>query len=204
MTGLRTTLADGAAADPVLGIEDDHALIAVIFAVQSEEGDLVCRHFREGEELLRRNEQVKVAGGDGRRRIGVRSIELKSEIVLLIASLDCELAALVIPQKLHVFRTSENFGHTLGKKNGYKHDRHGQLATSSFANFFETIKNGHVNPSFIVNNYVKYCTSLLRIKRIEFRGIYSYFQEHNVIRKNIPQTMLVSMRNSIRFSQRAS
>mgnify|MGYP000414698473 CR=1 FL=1 len=37
MTGLRTTLADGAAADPVLGIEDDHALIAVIFAVQSEE-----------------------------------------------------------------------------------------------------------------------------------------------------------------------
>ena len=26
----------------VLGIEDDHALIAVIFAVQSEEGDLVC------------------------------------------------------------------------------------------------------------------------------------------------------------------
>ncbi|EEG71352.1 hypothetical protein BIFPSEUDO_03322 [Bifidobacterium pseudocatenulatum DSM 20438 = JCM 1200 = LMG 10505] len=45
---------------------------------------------------------------------------------------------------------------------------------------------------------------MLRIKRIEFRGIYSYFQEHNVIRKNIPQTMLVSMRNSIRFSQRAS
>lgn len=74
MTGLRTTLADGAAADPVLGIEDDHALIAVIFAVQSEEGDLVCRHFREGEELLRRNEQVKVAGGDGRRRIGVGAL----------------------------------------------------------------------------------------------------------------------------------
>ena len=74
VTGLRTTLADSAAADPVLGIEDDHALIAVIFAVQSEEGDLVCRHFREGEELLRRNEQVKVAGGDGRRRIGVGAL----------------------------------------------------------------------------------------------------------------------------------
>ena len=59
----------------------------------------------EGEELLRRNEQVKVAGGDGRRRIGVRSIELKSEIVILIAYLDCELAALVIHQQLDVFRT---------------------------------------------------------------------------------------------------
>ena len=82
MTGLRTTLADGAAADPVLGIEDDHALIAVIFAVQSEEGDLVCRHFREGEELLRRNEQVKVAGGltySGRPRTSETPLEKRTD-----------------------------------------------------------------------------------------------------------------------------
>ena len=46
MSGLRTALADGAATNPVLGVEEGHALIAVIFAFQGELGDLVCRHFR--------------------------------------------------------------------------------------------------------------------------------------------------------------
>ena len=167
MSGLRTALADGAATNPVLGVEEDHALIAVIFAFQGEVGDLVCRHFRESEELLRCNKQVKIASGHGSRTISVRIVELNREIVVLVAHLDCELAALVIHQQLDEFRTAEHFGNTLGKTNRFKHDRHGQLATRSFANFFETIKNGHVNPFFIVNNYVKYCTSLPAIKRIE-------------------------------------
>lgn len=47
MAGLRTALADGAATNPVLGVEEDHALIAVIFTFQSKVGDLVCRHFRK-------------------------------------------------------------------------------------------------------------------------------------------------------------
>ena len=137
----------------------------MIFAFQGEVGDLVCRHFRESEELLRCNKQVKIASGHGSRTISVRIVELPR--VVLVAHLDCELAALVIHQQLDEFRTAEHFGNTLGKTNRFKHDRHGQLATRSFANFFETIKNGHVNPFFIVNNYVKYCTSLPAIKRIE-------------------------------------